>query len=229
MRNRVNYQVQNIYTGPAPATGFHFLSYTGKFNNDFGNLETNNNLLFPIDRVQSATYSVDFPRSNVSQFGDRMTVDRPILTHPDVTLEFDYYLVGVRNELRLGFNANYAQFQYPYNGDPYYYDNFGVDVISGFFNKNITVQEEAAPFYPFEYRDCRNIFLAVGPQGKDIRKFRYPEDLTAPSTGYDDPDIPSYNVIGFGNCYLNSYKSEASVSSVPKAKVAFLCDNIKYS
>ena len=62
--NRNIYQVQNLYIGPAPATGYTFVSNLGIFNDDYSNFtegitSNNYNLVFPINRVQTASWSVN--------------------------------------------------------------------------------------------------------------------------------------------------------------------------
>ena len=60
-----------------------------------------------------------------------------------------------------------------------------------------------------QYRDCRNIYVAVNQEGDDIDKAYFREDFTLPDLyqGIDE-DAPNYHIISFGNCYLNSYSTE---------------------
>ena len=107
-RPNVIYNCQGLFVGPAPETGYNFIAYTGgPPTNDHSNLYQQLNLLHPIDRVQSISYSINVPHTNVTQINKRGMVDRPIVNYPTVSLNFNYLLCGTKNEARLGFNVNY--------------------------------------------------------------------------------------------------------------------------
>ena len=74
--------------------------------------------------------------------------------------------MGLKNEARIGMTVNYARYDYPYRGEPYYEDNFGLFLLSGWTNRNLKRPTED-PFVPFEYRDKRNFHLIVAPEGRD--------------------------------------------------------------
>ena len=165
------------------------------------------------------------------QLNKRGIVDRPIINPPSVDLNFEYFLCGTKNEARLGLNVNYPLFNYPFNGEPYYADNNSVSLLSGFFepNKSRTLKRTWEDFAVNQYRDCRNIYVAVNQEGQDINKSYYKEDFTQADEyqGIDD-NAPSYNVISFGNSYMNSYRTEGSVGSVPKASVSYTAYNVNF-
>ena len=77
------------------------------------------NRLHSIDRVQSISYDIEVPHTDINQLNKRELVDRPIINHPTVNLSFDYLLCGTKNEARLGFDVNYPLFNYPFDGQPY--------------------------------------------------------------------------------------------------------------
>ena len=136
-RPNVIYNCQALYVGPAPETGYNFIHYTGGIpTNDHSDLYQQLNLLHSIDRIQSVSYDISTPHTDISQINKRGLVDRPIINSPSVDLSFNYLLCGTKNEARLGFNVNFPQFEYPFNGEPYYQNNLNVSLLSGFFEKN---------------------------------------------------------------------------------------------
>lgn len=230
-RPTVIYNCQALYVGPAPETGNNFIHYSGGQPTNVYDPPLSLNLLRSIDRIQSVSYSIDVPHTNVAQINKRGLVDRPIVNYPTVNLNFDYLLCGTKNESRLGFNVNYPVFTFPNNGSAYYPNNLDVSLLSGFFNtkKEDYTKRIWQDYAVNQYRDCRNIYLAVNPSGNDIDKSYFKEDFTQADLyqGVDE-NAPSYHVISFGNCYLNSYSTEGSVGNFPKASVSYSAYNINF-
>lgn len=215
---RVNqiYQVQSLFIGPAPSSGYHFLSgISGILNNDSHIASGNYNLLKSIQRVQSANYAFNIEYSDVRELGKRGTVYQPIINHPSVSLAFDYINCSVLNELRLGFNANF------YNengGQEYYSNNFGQSLISGLVSRDIR-QISSFPFWPRYMMDKRNLFIIVGgQQGVDVNKT---------GLNFSDPSNSTYSVYSFGDGYLSSYSARGSIGSFPTSSVSFVCENME--
>lgn len=231
-RPNVIYNCQALFVGPAPETGYNFFDYNGGSpTNSHTPLVNKINRLQPIDRVQSVSYSIDVPHTDILQLNQRRIVDRPIINHPTVNLSFDYLLCGTKNEARLGFNVNYPLYQFPYSGEPYYTVNNSVSLLSGFFEKNKTRTEQRSwePFPTNLYRDCRNIYVAVNQEGLDVNKFYFEEDFLSPDTYQSiDPNAPDYHVISFGNCYLNNYSTRGSVGAFPGASVSYTAYNVNF-
>jgi len=101
-RNRIIYQSEALYAGPAPATGFHLTSganipWVGP---------TGNSLVKQLQRIQTANYSFTVDRTDVNQFGQLAAIDRVILTNPTVALDFSYILANLANEVNIGFTVN---------------------------------------------------------------------------------------------------------------------------
>ena len=224
MRNRINYGSQSVLVGPSPATGFHFLDYTGCLNDRYNDLGGNHNLLQIINRVQSASYSFGFPATEIRQLGTRGTVARPVINSPTVNLQIEYLLNGLANDARLGFNVNFAQFQYPYSGTPFYSNNFQVNLLSGLMARQFG-QPTGDPYWPYPMRDNRNIFLVTSPEGTETslsrQEFNFPD-----TTKRVGPFAPNYTVTAFGQCYLDSYETQGGVNSIPRSKVSFSCENV---
>ena len=231
-RPNVIYNCQALYVGPAPETGYNFIHYTGGIpTNDYSDLYRQLNLLHSIDRIQSVSYDISTPHTDISQINKRGLVDRPIINSPSVDLSFNYLLCGTKNEARLGFNVNFPRFEYPFNGEPYYQNNLNVSLLSGFFekNKNRRLKGPSDDFAVNQYRDCRNIYVAVNQEGDDIDRAYFKEDFTLPDLyqGIDE-NAPNYHIISFGNCYLNSYSTNGAVGEFPSASVSYTSYNVNF-
>ena len=237
-RPNVIYNCQALYVGPAPGTGYNFVDYNGGSpHNDFANVDNGTeayrqlNLLHSIDRVQSISYNINVPHTDINQINKRGLVAREIVEYPTVDLNFNYLLCGTKNEARIGLNVNYPLFNYPFVGEPYYADNQNVSLLSGFFelNKGRTFQRTWQEFPVHQYRDCRNIYVAVNQEGRDIDQNYFKEDFTEADLyqGIDD-NAPNYQVISFGNCYLNSYSTNGAVGSFASASVSYTAYNVSF-
>jgi hypothetical protein len=146
-RNRIIYQSEALYAGPAPATGFHYgtsglvrLGIGGDSNSPNSSL----NLVKQLQRIQTANYSFNVDRTDVNQFGQLAAIDRVILTNPTVALDFSYINANLANENILGFTVVSG------NADS------NVSAISGFLNKTT---------------DERNYFIRTTPEGNDAVGF----------------------------------------------------------
>ena len=220
-RNRVHSQVQAAYVGPAPATGFHFITSAGVLNDNFTD-PSGLNLIQQLDRVQSIGYDESFDPEQVIQLGTRGFVDRPLIKPPEVELSFDYYIKGIANEAKLGFDVNYE-----FNDGLYYTPR--VCPISGFYNRQLKRIAKPDPFQIFTHKDFRNMFFVVGDEYIDVRTNESDSANQLATFRTFDPKAPNYEVIGFGNCYINSYGIRAEVGDFPTASVSYVCENIQYT
>ena len=231
-RPTVIYNCQALFVGPAPESGYNFFDYKGGVPiNDHTSLVKKINRLNPIDRVQSVSYTINVPHTNILQLNQRRIVDRPIINYPTVDLNFDYLLCGTKNEARLGLNVNYPLYNYPFSGESYYTNNTGVSLLTGFFqeDKSKTSQRVWEDFPVNDYRDCKNIYVAVNQDAQNINKFYFKEDFLNPDTYQSiDPSAPDYHVISFGNCYLNNYTTQASIGRVASASVSYTAYNTSF-
>jgi hypothetical protein len=227
-RNRNNYAVQGMFIGPAPGSGFHFIDYSGVLNNDTtGNIYKNHNLLMKIDRLTAFDYDFIVERRDIKSLGTRSLLARPIINSPYAILNFEYMLNGLKNDARLGLDVNFNQFQYPYSGQPFHSGK--VCPISGLHERRLLLQVTGDPWWPYVYKDSRNIFIAVSPEGTDLRGAEMNEDFVTPDTLQNiDRNSPGYQVISFGNCYLTSYSTEAAINDIPKSRVSYICDNAAF-
>ncbi len=230
VRNRIIFQSENVWIGPAPYSGYHWVDSFGNFNNgaNYGisgysgysgtTGAVNFNLVQSLSRVQSFSYSINTQKSDILALGKRSNIARPDIISPTVEIQFEYLQNSFINENRMGFNVNFTQ-PYGTNADlPFYIDNFSVCPISGFIDRNL-IRSSNEVGYPFTYRDCRNIFLAVGSrQGFDIN-FNTFSGL--------NPNYATLNTVGFGNCYITNYKATAQVGDFPRVVCSYLGENMQ--
>lgn len=211
-RNRVIYNTEALYIGCCPSSGYHFISGSGILNDSYTNLTDNKNLLNPIHRVQSVSYSYNIDYNSVAALGKAGYISRPIINSPSVGLAFNYLNVDLVNELRLGFNCNYTDA----DGSPFYTNNYSINLLSGLMDKQM-LQPSGDPWTPLSTTDKRNIFVVVGPEGYDIMYSGFAES---------HKNNPNYYVYGFGDCYITSYSTQGAVGTFPVSSASFICDNL---
>ena len=221
-RIRNIYQVQNLYIGPAPATGYTFVSNLGIFNDDYSNFtegitSNNYNLVFPINRVQTASWSVNTNKTNILELGKRGTVKQAFIEPITVDLTFDYISMGVVNEHHMGFYTNYTIPAGANVGQALYTDNYSVCSIQGFVTRDLTPGENEI-HYPQSYRDKRNLFVLVGAEGQDVNTSSYK---------FAHPKAQTSYTIGFGNAYITDYRARAAIGEFPTCSVTYLAENFK--
>jgi hypothetical protein len=139
-RNRIIYQSEALYAGPAPATGYHYGTYTPGIGGNSNVPEASANLVKELQRIQTANYSFTVDRTDVNQFGQLAAIDRVILTNPTVALDFSYINASLANEYILGFTIASGS------------SDSTISAISGFLNKT---------------SDERNYFIRTTPEGTD--------------------------------------------------------------
>lgn len=219
-KNRTIYNIEALYVGPAPDTGFHFINKSGVLVNTpilDGDVL---NLIKHIPRVQSVSYSIEQDLTNIQQLGKKSLVNRQRINPPQVNLSFNYLQMGILNESRLGFYANHPKTYPPFNGEPYYDNNFNVFSIGGFVERS-DAKEQNELRWPYLYRDKRNIFIAVNNTQEDININR--------SNYYEiDPNAVNWSVYCFGGCYITSYSCSAGIGLLPSAQVNYTADNITF-
>lgn len=228
-QNRIIYPAEYIFVGPSPSTGYSFLHYTGLLNNNYENSTQNHNLLKEINRVQNVSFSFAPTRTEVKQLGKRSLVSYPNVNSPNIRLDFEYLLNGLKNDARIGLNVNFAQFQYPFSGGtPYYANNYSVNLLSGLMSRQFT-QPTADPYFPASMRDNRNIYLVRCNETDQMIKHGK-EVLSSPDFLQVGADAEStgYQVFAFGNCYLDSYQTQGAVSSIPRSNVSWSCENVAF-
>lgn len=168
-RNRIIYQSEAVYAGPAPATGYHYGTYTPGIGGNSNVPNSSNNLVQQLQRIQTANYSFTVDRTDVNQFGQLAAIDRVILTNPTVSLDFSYINSNLSNEYDLGFTIASG------NNDS------TVSAISGFLNKT---------------SDERNYFIRTTPEGTDAVGFTDGSTANNGVIGIGNAFLTSYSTEG---------------------------------
>lgn len=214
-RFRIGYNAQALFAGPSPASGYYFLSTVDKsINNSF--LSSNINLISYINRVQNVSFQIEAPKTKIQQVGFAGNIRDYTSEPPTVNVSFEYIQNGVRNEDKLGLYVNFPSQESSIYGQPIFPNNTGVFLLSGFYTSSMG-RSSRAYGYPLDYRDSRNLFLTINKnEGRDFNSI---------SSGVNTEDC---NVIGFGNCYLTSYRAKASVGDFPRVSVNYIGDNVRF-
>lgn len=168
-RNRIIYQSEAVYAGPAPATGYHYGTYTPGIGGNSNIPEVNTNLVKQLSRIQTANYSFTVDRTDVNQFGQLAAIDRVILTNPTVSLDFSYINSNLANENILGFTIASG------NSDS------SISSISGFLNKT---------------SDERNYFIRTTPEGTDTVGYTDSSSANNGVIGIGNAFLTSYSAEG---------------------------------
>jgi len=216
-KNRVLYNCQALYVGPSPSTGYHFINGAGELNNIYEYDSDNYNLIKRINRVTNLDYSITLPRESIKQLGKSSIASVPIINSPSVQVDFEYYLNGVTNEARLGWNVNHNNTDEIRSGECIQ-DNFNTFLFSGLNVYDENILPQTSPFWPGNNRSNRNIFAVVTRGANE-------DEVIVRNTLEEGKNFRDANVISFGDGYMISYDTSCSVGSTPKAKVSFVCDN----
>jgi len=216
-KNRVLYNCQALYVGPSPSSGYHFINGAGELNNVYEYDSDNYNLIKRINRVTNLDYSITLPRESIKQLGKSSIASVPIINNPTVQVDFEYYLNGVTNEARLGWNVNHNFTDEIRSGESIQ-DHYNTFLFSGLNIYDENIQPQQSPFWPGNNRSNRNIF-AVVTRGQNE------DEVVIRNTLEEGKSFRDANVISFGDGYITSYSTSCSVGSTPKAKVSFVCDN----
>ena len=195
MPNRIIYNAQDVFFG-LPSGVNNIPLVTGSLSD--GNTGTFE-VLKRIHRVQSFNYDIVTNREDVGLIG-RSSFDSHVLSSPpDVNGTVSYFLEGLTNEKKIGFNvlssgaSSLANKEFTYN------------FVSG--NKK------------------QNIYLAVNKSGEDVRTtptfssseitglIKSGRALEITSSGVDD-----IGLLIFQNAYVNNYNLDITVGNYPKGR-----------
>lgn len=168
-RNRIIYQSEAVYAGPAPATGYHYGTYTPGIGGNSNVPEVSTNLVKQLQRIQTANYSFTVDRTDVNQFGQLAAIDRVILTNPTVSLDFSYINSNLSNENILGFTIASGS------------SDSSISSISGFLNKT---------------SDERNYFIRTTPEGTDTVGYTDGSSANNGVIGIGNAFLTSYSTEG---------------------------------
>ena len=195
-RNRILYNIQDLFFGPPSGEATELAGH---------------HILRRIKRVQSVSYDFNVNRTDVGVIGKTRNASRLALEPPTLSLDFNYFLEGVTNEGRIGFDVDN---QAASNGSLF---------ISSFLNTGRLL-------------DSRNIYLVTNNNSDfDIRgeKVGYETVFSnsllqnEPNT-IIDPEALGYGVLVFQNAYVSNYSVNISVGKIPTVDVSCVADNAIY-
>ena len=91
--------------------------------------------------------------------------------------------------------------------------------------------QDNAPMYPFLYRDKRNFFVNISPEGVDEGTGVYfEENINQPFNQnlFNNLNAATNQVMGFGDCQMVSYQCGAAVGSFAQASVSYVGNNVTF-
>ncbi len=203
MPNRIIYNAQDVFFG-LPSGVNNVPLVTGSLSD--GNTGTFE-VLKRIHRVQSFNYDIVTNREDVGLIGRSSFDSHTLSSPPDVNGTVSYFLEGLTNEKKIGFNvlssgaSSLANKEFTYN------------FVSG--NKK------------------QNIYLAVNKSGEDVRTtptfssseitglIKSGRALEITSSGVND-----LGLLIFQNAYVNNYNLDITVGNYPRVDVGFVADNV---
>lgn len=207
-------QIHNLYQlaiGPSPASGYHYADYNSEKHNNPNLTQFDSNLVKPMDRVYEMSYSLNIERENLMQLGQSPLVKEIILNRPTLSLNFSYWIDGIKNDVNQGFDINRTIFS-------------GVDGDGETFTDVYTPKYSTNQFLLSNFtgnnKDSRNIFLTLSPDNEDIN------NRINDVSNQDGIDPSQLMTVAFGNCYCNGYNVRYAVGEVPSASVSYICENL---
>ena len=195
-RNRTIYNVQDLFFGLASGER-NFPSVPGY------------EIIKRVHRVQNVNYDVGVSRTDVGILGKASYDESLVTTPPDVSVNFSYFLEGLNNEKKMGFNVLTSGSSTSPNKE------FTYNFITG--NKQ------------------QNIYLAIKKDGSDLRDpATDPSEIPGliEAGRYDElghPESTGLGLMTFQNCYINNYSLDVSVGAYPKVDIGVTADNMIYS
>ena len=115
-------------------------------------------------------------------------------------------------------------------------DNVSYNLIDNDYISNVSEYNEydcvtKDPYWPLTTKDKRNIFIAISEDQSDYHETNLYENFSLKDeqtfinrSAYQK--APKTRTIGFGNCYLNSYRQSASVGNFVVAEVSYTAENM---
>lgn len=218
-RVRTFSNAQALFVGPSPSSGYHFLTSGGTPTGLTALPVVNSGLALPsgafnsikqINGLTSLSYDITTDRKDIKELGRKSNVDRAHVNHPSINLDFSYYGLDLRNEIRLGFNVNFPTGT---NKTPYFSKNFEVPVFSGFTSRSTGAAYLNRSAWPYNDRDRRNFFVSIAPEGVDA---------------VNNPNFLNSHLIGFGDCHIKSYSVAFAVGDFITQDVSYTSENIVF-
>ncbi len=203
MPNRIIYNAQDLFFG-LPSGVDNFPLVTG-FLSD-GNTGTFE-VLKRIHRVQSFNYDITTNREDIGLVGKSSFDSHTLSSPPDVNGSISYFIEGLSNEKKMGFNV----------------------LTSG--ATNLPNKEFTYNFVDGNKK--QNIYLAVNKSGENARRTPAYDPSEIPdliSSGraleMTTQQVDNLGMLVFQNAYINDYALDITVGNYPKVDVGFVADNV---
>ena len=203
MPNRIIYNAQDLFFGLASGVN-NFPLVTGTLSD--GNTGTFE-VLKRIHRVQSFNYDIVTNREDIGLIGKSSFDSHTLSSPPDVNGTISYFIEGLSNEKKMGFNV----------------------LTSG----SSSIPNKEFTFNFVDGNKKQNIYLAVNKSGEDARTTPAFEPTEIPdliSSGraleMTVPAIDNLGLLVFQNAYINNYNLDITVGNYPKVDVGFVADNV---
>jgi len=203
MPNRIIYNAQDLFFG-LPSGVDNFPLVTG-FLSD-GNTGTFE-VLKRIHRVQSFNYDITTNREDVGLIGKSSFDSHTLSSPPDVNGSISYFIEGLSNERKMGFNVLTS------GASSFPNKEFTYNFVDGNKKQNIYLAvnkkaEDARTTPPFEPNEIPNLIAS----GQALQ-------MTAPA-------VEDLGLLVFQNSYINNYNLDITVGNYPKVDVGFVADNV---
>ena len=203
MPNRIIYNAQDLFFG-LPSGVDNFPLVTGTLSD--GNTGTFE-VLKRIHRVQSFNYDIVTNREDIGLIGKSSFDSHTLSSPPDVNGSISYFIEGLSNEKKMGFNV----------------------LTSG--ATNLPNKEFTYNFVDGNKK--QNIYLAVNKSGEDARTTPAFDPSEIPDLISLDralemtvPAVDNLGLLVFQNAYINNYNLDITVGNYPKVDVGFVADNV---
>jgi len=171
----------------------------GLFLTEDGSEQSDKSINF-LNRIQSASFSINAQRQNIKSIGSDSFADRKIVYEPTIDLNFEYLLTDGYEEKTLGLNA--APAPVIYTEEKGVIDN--VMEPSGCIYNNLI--------------DNKTAYMLVGEEGFDLT------GISSSAGNYSGLDV-----ISLSNCFIKNYSISAGVGSLAKASVTMVASDINYA
>lgn len=218
-RVRILSNTQALFVGPSPSSGYHFLTSGGALTGVTGFSILSGypvftggvtNAIKQINGLSEINYNISSDRSDIKELGRKSNINRAHINHPEIVLDFSYYGLDFRNEIRLGFNVNFPTGT---GKAPFYPENLKVPLLSGFSTRATGAAYPSYSSWPYRDRDRRNFFISIAPEGIDVM---------------ENPNFLTSHAVGFGDCHIKSYSVQIGVKEVIRHDLSYTAENIMF-
>jgi hypothetical protein len=173
-----------------------------------------------MNRIQSISYSFNYNAIRNTEIGSHEYIKHrtyengleysrvPIVTQPDVSLNFNYLLYDFSNETKMGFNIG----------------------AEGIFNYDSYDPADKNRLY--SRPDWASAGYGAVPDKGDLNFYVVADDTSERRDvigGRGEQDtFDGLDILGFGNCYITDYTIEASLGSFVQCSAQYACSNLTY-